>query len=204
MTTEEKRLIVISEGGAHTIDYLHRNGVYPGAIVMTATKYKEIIPYLSKNDEVLVLIKGLTDFTMEEIYVLLDDIEETRDRLHAVTILSNIDLGKINKSYYYYTGDLFYGQVYESFNGKLTLIEEEDSEDKKKKGKQKKSKGSKDAENVAEVPSINSVIARYLVYNKRDVKFTVYGSESKGYENSDALDGLAEKIVKVDLFDTQK
>ena len=52
------RLIVICEGGVHTVEYLHRNGVYPGAMLIEPGKFQEISPYLTKDDDILLLIKG--------------------------------------------------------------------------------------------------------------------------------------------------
>jgi hypothetical protein len=203
MEANEKRLILITEGAAHTVEYFHKHKVYPNSVVFEATKYREMSPYLTKDDEVLVVIKGLTDFTMSEIYALLNDLEESEEKLRSVTVLSNVDLGKISSSYYLYSGDLFYGTVKEVINGKVYDIvpaSDEESKDTKKGKKSKKDKQATQTEKPVEVMSVNSVLLPYKQYNKKDVQFKVYGSNKKIALPSHALDNLTSKLVNIDLF----
>jgi hypothetical protein len=118
------RLIVICEGGAHTVEYLHNNGIYPGAVVLEPSKFQEMVPYLSSEDEILLIIKGLTDFTMTDIYSLLSKFDEHKDKVKSVTVLSNIKLGVIPYEYYYYQNDLFYGDVWKIVDNKQYEIGE--------------------------------------------------------------------------------
>ena len=53
------RLILICEGGIHTVEYLQRNGIFPGALVIEPNRFKDMTPYLTKEDEILLIIKGL-------------------------------------------------------------------------------------------------------------------------------------------------
>lgn len=117
-------LIVICEGGAHTVEYLHNNGVFPGAVVLEPNKFKEMVPYLSSEDEILLIIKGLTDFTMVDIYSLLSKFEEHNEKVKSITILSNIMLGVIPYDYYYYKNDLFYGDVWRVSDNRLYDIDD--------------------------------------------------------------------------------
>lgn len=202
----EKRLVLICEGGAHTVEYFHKNGVFPGAVVFEATKFREMAPYLTKNDDILVVIKGLTDFSMVEIYALLNDIDNVKDKLHAVTVMSNINLGKIPTPYYLYSGDLFYGSVKLVEKGKVSGIEKVDGETGKSAKKSKSSKKEKSSElhqKSRENTVINAVIEPYKLYNNRGVKFTIYGSDAKPVQVNKALDDLTSKLVNVDLFKTE-
>jgi hypothetical protein len=203
--TEEKneRLYLVTEGGAHTVEYFHNNGVYPFAVVFDANKFREIVPYLTKDDEILVIIKGLTDFSMSEIYALLNDIKENEGKLQSITVMSNINLGKIPAPYYLYSGDLFYGTLKEVRNGKITDLIETPKEliDGDKKSKvTKKDKLVKVTETIPEERSINAVLSTYKKYSKRGVIVTIYGSTSKEADPSYELDSLTEKILIVDLF----
>lgn len=162
------RLIVICEGGEHTVEYLNRNGIYPDMMMFNTVYFRRMLPYLQENDEILIVIKGLTDFNLTDIYTLVSDIREMTNRVKSVRILSNIRLGAVNFSYYLYTGDLFYGTVQEVVNGKLQDIQ--DSTDKKvKKGK----KASVEPTTVKR----NRVISQYALYNDKNTKYTVYGEE---------------------------
>ena len=106
-----ERLIVICEGGLHTVEYLQRNGVYPAAMVIEPSKFQDMSPYLSKDDDILLIIKGLTDFTMASVYGLLNKFKEYQEKYKRVTIMTNIPLGNVDFDYYLYEGDIFYGNV---------------------------------------------------------------------------------------------
>lgn len=201
-----KRLILICEGGAHTVEYFHRNKVYPGAVVLTTTKFKEMMPYLSKNDAVLVVIKGLTDFSMAEVYALFDDLDTAKTKLHSITVMTNIELGHVSMPYYLYEGDLFYGRVYEVVKGKKTeILTEQEQLDSKKKGKKvkkstTKGKNTTSKENSTQPYANNAVISRYKEYNKRDIKLTIYGNEQRRPELSHDNDVIVSKLINVNLF----
>lgn len=197
------RLILICEGEAHTVEYFHKNGVYPGAVVFDSTKFREMSPYLEEDDEILLLIKGLTDFTISQVYALINDLEEHRHKLKNVTILSNIELGILNSSYYLYSGDLFYGSVREVIRGKISdyLTTEETALGSKSKKKFKKDKSDELGEKQADKYSINTVMAGYKKYDKRDVKFTIYGSPIKEVIPPDTrLDAQLSRLTVVDMY----
>jgi hypothetical protein len=200
------RLILICEGNAHTVEYFHKNNVYPGAVVFDSAKFREMSPYLEGEDEILLLIKGLTDFTVAGIYALINDLEDHRHKLKDVNILSNIDLGNIDTPYYLYTGDLFYGSVREVIKGKISdkLLTEEESEELKSAKKRKNGKSSELRDNPSEKYSINTVMAGYKKYDKRDVKFTIYGSPIKEVEQDTKLESQLSKIMIVDMYANNK
>lgn len=197
---EEKNLILVCEGQVHTIEYMHKNKVYPKTVVFDCSKFKEIAPYLGKSDEVLVVINGATDFSIAMIYSLLRDLENIESKLAGVTVLSNIDLGKINTPYYLYKGDLFYGDVIKMVKGKP--IEKEDvTVTKKDKGVLKSllSKRGKEVETVTDKEEfkVNEVMAHFLSYN-RPVKVMIHGITKR--EQKVINDEFAKKIIDIDLF----
>lgn len=204
-------LVLITEGGGHMVDYMIANGVYPHRVVLAPDKFREIAPYLKSEDEVLVVIKGLTDFTLMEIYALLNDLESFRDKLARITVMSNMDLGKISTPYYLYKGDLFYGTVKEVKNGRVLgevvrLSDEEGtvlySKDDKVKADSKRLKTKDMKEKSSDNMSINAVMQRYLLYKRHDKEVKVYGNTLKEVDASSASinDESLDKLVWVDLF----
>lgn len=200
---EKKRLILIAEGAAHTVEYFHKNKVYPGAVVFEATKFTEMAPYLTKNDEVLVVIKGLTDFNLAEIYSLINELEKVEEKIHDITIMSNMDLGKIPTPYHRYSGDLFYGEVLQVINSKFYAVEDSnktEDENSKKGKKNKKSKTTAQAEYTPKLKPVNGVMTHFKSYNDSSVQFKVYGSTKRVIEPTHSLDNVINKLVEVDLF----
>lgn len=200
---QDHRLILICEGGAHSVEYFHRNEVYPGAVVLTSTRFREMMPYLSKSDEVLLVINGLTDFTLSEIYALLNDLEEVQEKLDRITVVSNVMLGSISADYYLYSGDLFYGEMKEVVDGKVGPLQfvESKSTSKSKKSKKDKSGGTeKTSENTDGKFSTNAVMEAYKKYSHSDVRFTVYGSEKKDVPSTSNDTELWSRLINIDLF----
>lgn len=199
--SKEKRLVLIAEGEAHMVEYFHKNKVYPTSIVMNLSKLRELLPYLDKNDDILIVIRGLTDFTLTEVYTCIRDITEVGDKLHSVKILSNIDLGKVDLPYYQYEGDLFYGEVKQKVKGKLLDLNEEGKPMTKKEkaqlektlNKQKKEGGTK------KVLKVNPIMKQYKKFSDPSVRFKLYGTPVK----TEILDNeeikILNRIVQVDM-----
>lgn len=194
------RLIVICEGGVHTVEYLHRNGVYPGAMLIEPGKFQEISPYLTKDDDILLLIKGLTDFSMVSIYGLLAKFDEYKDKFKRVTILTNVPLGAVSYEYYLYSGDLFFGDVKKVVNKKLYDLDENGNviENQKKFSFKKKKKQEDDMKK-------NPIMFQFKKYNNKKVRIMIYGKmalneptevSSFEYENKVKLVNLYEKEEK--------
>lgn len=191
------RLVVICEGGIHTVEYLHRNGVYPSALLIEPSKFQEISPYLTKDDDILLIIKGLTDFTMASIYNLLAKFEEYKDRYKRVTILSNIPLGAVSYDYYLYSGDIFFGNVTKISNNKVIELDDNGNEIEKNTKKQSILK-----KKTVAVKDKNPIMLQYRKYNNK-VRLMIYGKSaimdsveptiSKPFE-------YEEKIKIVDLY----
>ena len=196
-----RRLTVVTEGGAHSFEYFVNNGVLPSSILFSAVKFKEVAPYLSSDDVILVVIKGLTDFSLAEVYGLIDDLEIVRSKVAEITIVSNVDLGYIESPYYLYKGDLFYGKMTEMSKGKKVVPPKQKSDTSEKSGK----KSSTGVKNSVEPLAINTVMSRYKVFNKNynntDNKPKVYGGEKPVTFEVDTLTDLVRKsVVFVDAF----
>lgn len=209
-TQEQKtRLILICEGGAHTVQYFHNNRVFPEAVVLTATKFREMMPYLTDKDDILVVIHGLTDFSLAEIYALLGDLRESSSKLNKVTVMSDIDLGRVDMPYYIYVGDLFYGQVFEVINGKMTAVltdKEKRLLDNRKKKPRSDVVYSELNKNQVNNSIINAVISRYKKYSSldKDKRFLIYGSQQRDQVQNYELDSLTDKLINVDLFSNDR
>lgn len=191
------RLVTILEGGVFTLEYLHGNGVFPEIVVTDPSKFRELVPYLDEEDEILLIVKGLTDFTVSEIYAIIEDFESLGDSVKSLCILSNIDLGMLDYEYFLYSGDLFYStSVMRVLKGKKTPLDEE------VKGKSKKKEKSSDTLSIGgDTNPTNGVAARYLVYSKRDVKVTIHDAPAKEQEVDINAEYVLSKLVKVDLFE---
>lgn len=191
------RLIVICEGGVHTVEYLHRNGVYPGAMLIEPGKFQEISPYLTKDDDILLIIKGLTDFTMTSIYGLLAKFDEYKDKFKRVTILTNIPLGAVSYDYYLYTGDLFFGSVKKVINKKVYDLDGNGNivENQKKFTFGKK----KDNQKI----EYNPIMAQFKKYNNKKVRIMIYGKMSMTEPNISTVFEYEEKVKAVDLYNKE-
>lgn len=193
------RLIVICEGGAHTVEYLQNNGVYPGAVVFESSKFQEMVPYLSSDDEILLIIKGLTDFSMTEVYGLLNKFYEHKDKVKSVTVLTNINLGVLQHEYYHYEGDLFYGDVWKiSGNKKIELDETGEIAVNKKRLSLRKNKSNEQRTRK------NPIMMAFKKYkNFKGLKMQIYGKMSRT-KPADLDENLINSVVEVDLFKENK
>lgn len=188
------RLIVICEGGIHTVDYLQKNGVFPAAMVIEPSKFQDMSPYLSEDDDVLLIIKGLTDFTMASIYGLLNKFREYESKIKRVTILTNIPLGNIDFDYYLYEGDIFYGNV-QLVSGKKKMdidINGDVLEAQKKFAFSKKG--------PPKAVDFNPIMFQFKKYNNKRVKLMIYGKVAMNDPVSTSQVAYEEKVRVVDLY----
>lgn len=202
------RLVLITEGSVHAVQYFHNNGVFPSVILLDTLKFTRALPYMSKDDDILLVIQGLTDFTLAEVYALFKEFENNKETVRNITIMSNVHLGVIPYTYYLYEGDLFYGKVKRIERGKTYEMEEEqlDIEDVEKgKGKKKKSK-----ENVVvpvEAMKNNAVMGAFKKYNSKKVKFLIYDKDDPFYKGKlikyDMEHDLYNKLVDIELYEEE-
>ena len=162
-------------------------------MVLEPKKFQDMSPYLTKDDDILLIISGLTDFTMSDIYNLLSKFKEYENRFKRVTILTNIPLGVIPYDYYLYSGDLFYGSVIKVSNNKKYELDSNGNVET-----QKKSFFSKKSEEVVE--NKNPITFQFKKYNDRKVKLMIYGKRDKEIVETISHYEYEDKIKVVDLF----
>ena len=194
MSTEKgSSLFLIMEGGLHSLDYMHRNGVYPKEVGLRTGIFQDRVPYLTSDTDILVVVKGLTDFTVKGIYSLLKEIRLHEDKLKSVAVMSNVHLGDVPFPYYLYEGDLFYGTVKKVVRGKITSF---DTPEKDKKKVKSTRKGKPSVDNL----SINAVMERYKIYNQRDILPSLYGTDELELLHTKEDKAYSESIVLVNVF----
>ena len=193
-----ERLIVICEGGIHTVDYLQKNGVYPAAMVIEPSKFQDMSPYLTKEDDILLIIKGLTDFTMASIYGLLNKFKEYKDKYKRVTILTNIPLGNIDFDYYLYDGDIFYGSVKLISNKKEFELNEQGEivENQNKFSFMKKK--------VQKLEGYNPIMHQFKKYNNKKIKIMIYGKVNMNEKVVVPEFDYEKQVRVVDLYNENK
>lgn len=101
-------LYVITES-IQSIEYLNNNGIYPDSYMVSPESIKEVTPYLCEDDYVLVLIQGLTDWTLLRASSLLSDLHESALEKSKLIVISNTDLGVLKHEYIWAKGDPVYG-----------------------------------------------------------------------------------------------
>ena len=190
------------------IEYFHHNAVFPAAAILSPMKFKQVAPYLTKDDEILIVIKGLTDFKLSEVYQLFKDLDEYKEKLGKITILSNVHLGVVPYVYYLYEGDLFYGSLKRVERGKVRDLTAEELGDFSDIDNPKKTKKPKPVD-VKEVPpellKNNTVMAGFKKYNYRKIKLIIYGRDADVNKSDDNVSqkyvDLMSKIVAVNLYE---
>lgn len=198
-------LTIITEGGRQMIAYLLSNNVKADTFILETVKFQEFLPYTTKDDKILLIVKGLTDFTMVEIYNIVNKILEVEEAKKNLVIMSNIDLGKIQVPYYLYSGDLFYGDVELVDSGKTYKL---DAQGQIRKDTESRNIFDKIArKQVDEINKhktrINPIMAKFTKFDtKRPLKkgrMYIYDAVTQPdipYKEPDEFN----KIVAVDLF----
>lgn len=184
-----ERLILICDGGVHTLEYIHKHKIYPGIVIFDINKFQEIVPYLHNEDEILLIIKGLTDFKMSEVYALLKKFQENEDKVKSITILSNITLGVIPYEYYLYEGDLFFGNV------KLISGNEEYQIDEKGNIVESKGMFRRRHKNL----TYNPISHKFRKFNDRTIRSVFYGNKVGQLERKEE-DEIIKNIILVDIY----
>ncbi|HBG5344062.1 TPA: hypothetical protein KQG29_001426 [Clostridioides difficile] len=169
----DKNLILLTEDGVVSTAYFIKNNVYPTMVFFDIMDLIERMPYLTQNDHILILIKGLCDFTKEEINLLCKYFDKIKDNIGSFVILSNIELN-INE-YYLYQDDLFYGKIKEVKN-RMSYISNKNDKVSKKIMNFITNKKNKDNIDIAKddirenIYNINNILKGYLVFNnKKDI-----------------------------------
>ncbi|HFL3653796.1 TPA: hypothetical protein ACG3P3_001520 [Clostridioides difficile] len=204
---KKDNLILVTEGNLDSIKYFMENGVYPTTVLLNILDLKEKIPYFTEKDHILLVIKGFSDFTLKELYLVIEEIKKIKNYLGSFIIMSNVELGIEN--YYLYKGDLFYGKI-EEIKSKKKKINTENVVSKllkifkKEKAEKKDTEEKNKSEEENNMYCINEIMRGYLVFNdKKDPD--VYLKENKSIlvtieEDIEESKKLASNILDVDLF----
>lgn len=113
-------LYLLTDNGVQTIEYFINNGIYPNKYALHTESIREVAPYLSKEDTIVVLTQGLINWTFLRLNNLLSDIFDVKGLIKDVKVYSTIELPIKNYEYPYtlVKGDLFYGEFIDIDNGK--------------------------------------------------------------------------------------
>ena len=161
-------LMLIGEGGAPLLEYLLANGVHPTDAVFDVGSVQSLIPYLSAEDELLVIVHGLTDFTMASLHAMFDLLYQYVDVVSSLTVLSDVPLS-LKRGYFMYSGDLFFGSVwYHGEDGKDYLVEAGKPTDVLLSKASRKQLSDMEAAG-------NTVMHKFMVYNNDKRKTMLHG-----------------------------
>ncbi|EQF29650.1 hypothetical protein QEW_4697 [Clostridioides difficile CD160] len=202
---KKDNLILVTEGSLDSIKYFIKNGVYPTTVLLNILDLKEKMLYFTEKDHVLLVIKGFSDFTLKELYLVIEEIEKIKKHIGSFIIMSNVELGIEN--YYLYEDDLFYGKI-EEIKSKKKKTNTENIVSKllkflrKEKTRETETEEKNKSEKENNVYSINEVMRGYLVFsNKKDPN--VYLKENKSILVSfedETNQKYTSNILEVDLF----
>lgn len=103
-------LYVITES-VQSIEYLNNNDIFPDSYMLFPESVKEVTPYLCEDDYVLVLIQGLTDWTLLRARTLIADLHDSALEPEKLIVISNTDLGVLNYDYIWAEGDPLHGKL---------------------------------------------------------------------------------------------
>ena len=76
---------LICDGGKHTIAHLWKRGIYPDKVIFSEFYLKDEAPYLTEEDDVLILVHGLTDLTQTFVHKAISILQNTKANLLLLT-----------------------------------------------------------------------------------------------------------------------
>jgi hypothetical protein len=148
-----KSLTLIADGGIQTIGYFLDNNIFPDVVITDLAIIPNLIPYLPRETDVLLIVNNATDFTFYSLNVMVDKLVNSNG-IASVTVMSNVELGDLGSAYYLYKGKPLTGVVkYVADGVKHPLFKK----NKFKKGLTKEDLATK---------RVNPVMTPFLVFNK--------------------------------------
>lgn len=196
--SEESRLFIVIEGTPHDVQYFFNHGVYPNTFILDPSRLAEVLYTIQPEDDILFIVKGLTHFSLREVYETSALLEQVQDKVNSVVILTNVALGTLAMEYYTYKGDLFYGDVFKTEKGKLIQIFEE-GDNSKLRGKTEKIERKKPNPQVLHYE--NPLLKGYKQYRQSNQNLSILG------KNLDTVEEKAgnqytheEKLIILDIF----
>lgn len=118
-------LVAILEGGRPTLAYLVQNNIVPDTVFYDFSDFEDYSSFFPDDTDILILIKGMTEYTKVKLYDLLDVIKGLENK-KSLTLATNVDLGILSVDSYYYFDDPLEGafvkvpagKTYDSVSGK--------------------------------------------------------------------------------------
>lgn len=168
-------LVAILEGGKPTLEYLKQNKIIPDQVFYDFSEFEAYSTYFPEDTDILLLIKGMTDYTRVKIYDLIDVIVNLENKKSFI-LATNTDIGKLSVDSYFYFDDPIEGPFVQVPAGKTyTSVA----------GKRKR-----------------GLLTAFVGYNSEDTETTEYGEEyERNYLPMDSEDEeFVEKVHNVNLF----
>ena len=109
-------LYVLTDSGIFNILYLCQNGVFPDKFGTKPESIKDDEPFLSEEDEIVIITQGLIDWDFIKLFRLVGDM--TGIKLKSFRVFSNIELPLKDFDYTLVQGDLFYGKYIDIKKGR--------------------------------------------------------------------------------------
>jgi hypothetical protein len=171
---------LVCDGGEDTVLYFWKKNLYPDRVILSPEKLHDYVPYINGEDDILILIHGMTEFSLSAVYLLLSDIKILldSDRLHCnnLVVASDVELPSVEIKYIKYKDvhDLFFDD------------KRDKEEDKIESGKAKKS-------NKADKNSKQAYLSAFFKYNSVNKSpHIVYGENKR--VSSKILDNDFERL----------
>lgn len=109
-------LYVMTDSGVYSILYLYQNGVYPDRYGTSQECLKNVLPFISDTDEMVVITQGLIDWNYVKLFNLVQELNTVK--FASFRIFSTIELPRKDFDYILVQGDLFYGKYIDIKKGK--------------------------------------------------------------------------------------
>ena len=180
--------------------YLARNGLYPTLLLYNSGDLIERVPTADEDTLIMVIIHGLSRFSMGELDRLFDELRTAAGQCATVVILSDIAFKtpyfiKTGIQFVEYDGDLFFGRYtfYENNKQKATT----DSDDSviqdilNERVKPEKAKWAHLRENFWEQFAEFTTPREIVEGDKPEPRTTV----------TQADDRYRDKLIRIELFD---
>ena len=102
-------LYFMTDNGIYSVAYLCKGGIIPDWYALQSESIKNVLPYFSTDDELIVLTQGMIEWNLIRLSKLVDEIENCKQNLKSVRIFSTIEL-PLKCDYTLVKGDLFNGE----------------------------------------------------------------------------------------------
>lgn len=99
-------LYVLTDNDIYSILYLCQNGVYPDKYALKYDGIREDMPFLSEDDEIVIITQGLINWTYVNLFLLVKELSNVK--LKSFRVFSTIEL-PMEYDYILVQGDLFNG-----------------------------------------------------------------------------------------------